>query len=147
MWPLGKTSQRRLDTCHEDWHTICEAMCEIINFSVFCGHRGEHEQNEAVRTNKSELLWPNSKHNTFPSLAIDIGPYFSELRNTDWEDAVAFGVLAGVVKTVAITLFKQGKISHQVIWGGDWDSDGRTSDQKFRDYPHFELTKENVWNL
>jgi peptidoglycan L-alanyl-D-glutamate endopeptidase CwlK len=80
-------------------------------------------------------------------MAIDMGPYFKELKNTDWEVALAFAAFAGAVLTIAKQLYMAGKISLQVIWGGDWDSDGRTRDHKFRDYPHFELTEENVWNL
>lgn len=147
MHPLGKTSSHRLSSCHNDWKVICEALCKWVNYSVFCGHRGELAQNQAFFNGTSELEWPNSKHNTIPSLAIDMGPYFSELKNTDWEDANAFAMFAGMVLLVAKQLYVQGKISHQVIWGGDWDSDGRTSDHKFRDFPHFELTKDNVWNL
>ncbi len=147
MYNYAHSSQLRLNTCHADWHTICAELCKYVNHSIFCGHRGEEAQNKAFIAGTSELAWPDSKHNVYPSLAIDMGPYFTELKNTDWDDAIAYGLFAGMVMIVARQLYAAGKIKHQVIWGGDWDSDGRTSDHKFRDYPHFELTKENVWNL
>lgn len=141
------TSWDRLLTCHHDWKIICLELIKYIDHSIFCGYRGEIEQNRAVASGNSELRWPLSKHNQYPSMAIDMGPYFKELKNTDWEDALAFAAFAGAVLTIAKQLYMAGNISHQVIWGGDWDSDGRTRDHKFRDYPHFELTEENVWNL
>ena len=138
-YSLSKASQNRLDTCHEDWHVICDELCNHVNFSVFCGHRGKFEQNQAFARGYSDLEWPDSKHNKLPSMAIDMGPYFAEIRNTDWEDFGAFAVFAGMVKIVSMLLLAQGKISHRVRWGGDWDGDGRTIDHKFRDAPHFEL--------
>jgi peptidoglycan L-alanyl-D-glutamate endopeptidase CwlK len=29
-----------------------------------------------------------------------------------------------------------------IRWGGDWDQDGRTADEKFIDMPHLELIGE-----
>ncbi|ANB27650.1 peptidase [Alteromonas stellipolaris] len=139
MFPYGKTSQSRLNTCHADIQTIWNELSKYINTSVFCGHRGKAEQNEAFEQGLSELAWPNSKHNAYPSMAIDSGPYFVRLGNTDWKDEVAFGVFAGHVMLVARQLYKQKKITHLVRWGGDWDMDGRSRDERFRDLPHFEL--------
>ncbi|MEO0368012.1 MAG: hypothetical protein AAF197_04410 [Pseudomonadota bacterium] len=87
------------------------------------------------------------KHNTSPSFAVDAGPYFKELRNTDYVDKVAFGYFAGQVIMLAKIYYLEGQITHQVIWGGDWDNDGRCRDHKLQDLPHFEFTKEDVWNL
>jgi peptidoglycan L-alanyl-D-glutamate endopeptidase CwlK len=38
-------------------------------------------------------------------------------------------------------LLVEGKISHAIRWGGDWDSDDIFDDQNFDDLPHFELVK------
>ena len=147
MYSFGSNSYEELMTCHRDWMVICLELINFIDFSIFEGHRGEYAQNKAVTDGKSELRWPLSKHNQYPSMAIDMGPYFAELKNTDWNDLSAFAAFAGAVLLTAKRLYIAGDITHQVIWGGDWDSDGRTLDHKFRDYPHFELTEENVWNL
>jgi peptidoglycan L-alanyl-D-glutamate endopeptidase CwlK len=80
-------------------------------------------------------------------MAIDAGPYFKELRNTDWDDHLAFSLFAGHVLAVAKFLFASGEITHQLIWGGDWNSNGRNADQHFNDLNHFELTEKNVWSL
>jgi len=36
-------------------------------------------------------------------------------------------------------LYNEGKITHKLRWGGDWDSDKVFDDQNFDDLPHFEL--------
>jgi peptidoglycan L-alanyl-D-glutamate endopeptidase CwlK len=139
MFPYSQTSLRHLESCHADIQLIWGELAKYVNCSVFCGHRNEQEQNEAFADKNSELQWPDSKHNSLPSMAIDSGPYFPELRNTDWEDYKAFAVFAGHVMLIARQLYDAGKITHLVRWGGDWDMDGRTRDQKFNDLPHFEL--------
>lgn len=141
MFPYGKTSQARLDTCHVDTQNIFNEVKKFINASIFCGYRGKDEQNKAFADGLSQLEWPNSKHNTFPSMAIDAGPYFVELSNTDWKDELAFAVFAGHVMCIARQLYAEGKTTHLLRWGGDWDMDGRSRDERFRDLPHFELYK------
>lgn len=31
-----------------------------------------------------------------------------------------------------------------LVWGGDWDSDGKSSDEKFVDYPHCEWPRSEI---
>lgn len=126
-------SMTKLASCDIDLQLILNEAIEIIDFKVLCGHRGKEEQEKAVREGKSKLHFPNSKHNSLPSKAVDIAPYFKDKPNIDWNDLLAFGFLAGVVKAVAA---KRGK---KVIWGGDWNNDGRTKNETFLDLPHFEI--------
>lgn len=139
MPSFSKTSRARLSTCHVDLQVIFNEVIKSKDCSIFCGHRDKFSQNKAKASGKSQLSWPDSNHNSLPSNAVDAGPYFVELKNTDWEDHVAYGVFAGYVMATADRLLVEGKISHKLRWGGDWDSDGRTSDERFNDYPHFEL--------
>ena len=90
----------------------------------------------------SQVHWPNSKHNSYPSMAVDAGPYFKEIKNLDWNDVKAFALFAGWVLCVADQLYQQNKITHKLKSGLDWDMDGRTSDHTFSDAPHFELVEE-----
>ena len=143
MPSFGRTSQTRLDTCHADWQQIMSVVIKYIDCSIFCGYRDEAGQDKAVKDGKSQTKWPDSKHNTSPSMAIDAGPYFSELKNTDWKDSKAFAAFAGYVQRVAHELLEKELITHDVRWGGDWDGDGRTLDQTFNDLVHFELIKPN----
>lgn len=142
---LGHNSMARLNTCHQDLITL---FLEVdrrlqrigLDHTILCGHRTKEEQDKAY-PQFSKVQWPNSRHNSYPSEAVDAGPYFPEIRNVDWTDAAAFARYAGYVVAVADELYFAGKIGHRVKWGGDWDMDGRTKDHSFVDSPHFELIK------
>ena len=141
MPEYSEISQERLSSCHPDLQKIFQQVIKFVDCSIFCGHRGETAQNQAYAENLSTLQYPFSKHNSNPSMAVDAGPYFPELKNTDWDDKVAYGVFAGHVKQVAMQLLEAGDITHAIRWGGDWDGNGRSSDETFIDLPHFELVK------
>lgn len=141
MPQFGRTSLSRLSSCHPDLQLIFNETIKTVDCSILCGHRKELAQNQAYEAGFSQVEWPNSKHNLYPSYAVDAGPYFAEMQNVDWEDALAFAVFAGYVKRIAEDLYQQGKISHRLRWGGDWDGDGRSTDERFQDLPHFELVK------
>jgi peptidoglycan L-alanyl-D-glutamate endopeptidase CwlK len=141
MPKFGKSSTERLATCHPDLQLIFNTAIRTVDCSVFCGHRNKLNQDKAFADGLSQVKWPNSKHNKFPSMAVDGGPYFPELKNTDWEDHKAFAVFAGYLMRIADELLEKKLITHRLRWGGDWDGDGRTNDQTFVDLPHFELVK------
>lgn len=127
---FGRRSLRELETVHPILREILVDVLPIMDFTVLKGHRGEEEQNEAYDTGHSQLRFPHSKHNASPSLAVDIAPY-----PIDWNDTERFVLLAGVVKAIAYNL----EVVDIIRWGGDWDQDDRMTDERFRDYPHFEL--------
>jgi len=135
MPAFSNLSRSRLDTCDSRLVEILEAAIERVDFSVLCGHRTEEEQNEAFRLKRSTKRWPESKHNRQPSIAVDIAPYFPDVR-IDWDDLTAFGRLAGYVERIA---HEKGI---RIRWGGDWDMDGRTADERFIDGPHIELVED-----
>jgi peptidoglycan L-alanyl-D-glutamate endopeptidase CwlK len=122
---FSSTSKRRLATCHPDLQYIMNKLIEIYDVTIVCGHRPEDEQNKAYDEGKSQLRWPQSKHNSNPSLAVDVGPYSSELHNIDWENENAFHYMAGLIIGIA------DASGINLKWGGHWKS--------FKDMPHFEL--------
>jgi peptidoglycan LD-endopeptidase CwlK len=125
---FSRASQLNLATCHEDIQMVLHAAIMIVDFSVLCGHRGEGAQNEAFLTGQSELSWPNGKHNTLPSKAVDIAPY-----PIKWEDTHRFAFVAGIIMELARVR------GIKLRWGGDWDGDTETIDQSLADFGHFEL--------
>lgn len=139
MPKFSKSSQGRLNTCHVDLQVIFTRVLKRRDCSVLCGHRGEEDQNGAYDAGYSKVQYPNSKHNLYPSMAVDVAPYFPGLKGPDWNDLGAFWMFASHVRDVAEDLLAEGKISHRLRFGGDWDGDGRTTDQTFYDLPHFEL--------
>ena len=133
---FSATSLRRLASCHSDIQVLCNALIEDYDFTVVCGHRGEEEQNKAYKEGKSTLQYPDSKHNTYPSLAVDLAPY--ERNGIDW-GRLQSAYFAGRVVQKAIDLHKAGLMYHKLRAGLDWDLDNDIDDTKFWDAGHFEL--------
>jgi peptidoglycan LD-endopeptidase CwlK len=131
MAAFGAPSAKRLATCHPDLQKVMNEAIKGFDFMVLCGYRGEAEQNIAFTTGKSKLRYPNSKHNKVPSLAVDIVPF-----PIDWDDINRFKELARHINSVSERLGI--KIRH----GADWNSNGRYDDEKFVDWPHWELLDE-----
>lgn len=125
---LSSASQARLDTCHSDLQVVFKEVIRHIDFVVIQGHRGEQEQHEAFASGRSRLPWPKGKHNSIPSLAIDVAPL-----PLDWNDRDHFHYFAGFVMGVA-------KLKGIPLrYGGDWNGDWLTRDNKFDDLVHYEL--------
>jgi peptidoglycan L-alanyl-D-glutamate endopeptidase CwlK len=117
-------SRKKLLECHPDLQKVILASSERTNLLVVCGHRGKVEQNEAFTNGRSKLSWPHSKHNKFPSEAIDIAP-----DPLDWSDIGAFKALAKIV------LEEAERLKIAIRWGGSWKG--------FPDFPHYELVKSD----
>jgi peptidoglycan L-alanyl-D-glutamate endopeptidase CwlK len=133
---LGRTSLERLSTCHPELQRLLREVDrrlsenKVLDFTVVCGHRGQKEQDEAysAKPKRSTKRWPESKHNQLPSLAVDVAPY-----PTFWGDEASFARLAGYIQAVA------DELGIRIRWGGDWNGNGRTEDERFIDLPHLEL--------
>jgi len=128
MPTFNKLSGDRLATCHPDLQEVCNEGIKFLDFTILCGHRTEDEQEDAVRRGASTQHWPNSKHNSMPSLAVDIAPY-----PVDWADTARFARLIGYLERIA------WEKAIEVRWGGDWNQNFRTKDEKLVDMPHLEL--------
>lgn len=128
MPKFSRTSRERLESCDIRLQNIFNEVIKRWDCSIICGHRSEYDQNRAYKTGNSRLMFPKSKHNSSPSVAIDVAPY-----PIDWNDVIAFAHFAGYVIRVAED---QGI---KLRWGGDWDGDKFNKDQSFNDLPHFEI--------
>ena len=130
MPQFGNASRRRLQTCDARLRRVFEEVVKHCDCTVLCGHRGQEEQDKAYEEGRSKVRWPNGKHNSNPSRAIDVAPY-----PIDWENLDRFYYFSGYVMNEA---------RHQGVklrWGGDWDSDTEVSDNSFNDLVHFELVE------
>lgn len=125
-------SKTRLDTCDKKLQELMCAVVEIFDITILEGHRDEETQNEMVRQRKSRLPWPKSKHNSIPSRAVDIAPWIPG-RGIDWDDIQHFHYMAGLVMGVA------ARMNIKIRWGGDWNRNQYSGDERFLDLVHFEL--------
>ena len=141
MYNFSKTSENRLNTCHKDLILIMTEAISVsdVDFGISEGHRSIEDQQKYFREGKSKIdgVTQKGKHNYIPSLAADIYPFFDNKANWDNE---TLSYLAGIIHGVSEMLFKQGKTTHKIRWGGNWNSNGTILyDQSFDDRPHFEL--------
>ena len=130
----GKESQRKLETCHDDIQMIMNEAIKILDISILEGHRPKDVQNDLFSKGLTKVKYPDGKHNTTPSMAVDAVPY-----PVDWKDYSRFYWMAGICVGIAHELYEEGHIGHKLRYGGDWDRDGDIRDQKFNDLPHLEL--------
>ena len=121
-------SLTKLKECHPLLQRLMTDAIQTVDFSVICGYRGKDEQELAYQSGHSKLRWPQSKHNSTPSLAVDVVPY-----PIDWDDIAAFHMLSDAVKESWSSIPEAERDGFELSWGGDW--------KKFRDYPHYELRK------
>lgn len=133
MASFGTKSKERLVTCHPDLQRVFNEVIKIRDCAIITGHRKETEQNEAFSSGNSEVEWPDSDHNSTPSNAVDVMPYYSNKPHIHWNvhhDPVAMNELrefAGIVKGVAHVL------GVKIKWGGNFKS--------FFDGPHWALVE------
>ena len=128
MHRFGKKSKQRLETCDKRLQEIFNEVIKTVDCSVLEGHRSKDRQNALYKEGKTKVTYPKGRHNSFPSLAVDVAPY-----PIDWGDRERFHLFAGFVLGIA----KSMDINHR--WGGDWNRNWQVDDNKFDDFPHFEL--------
>lgn len=134
MPKFSQNSFSKLSTCHIELQTLFYEVIRTFDCQVLEGHRNEEDQNKAFENGKTKLKWPNGKHNSQPSMAVDVSPY-----PLNWNDTKRFYWFAGFVMGIAQRLKDEGKMTHAIRWGGDWDGDKELNDQTFNDLVHFEL--------
>ncbi len=138
MPKFGADSLKQYATLCEELQLVSDSVIQFFDFKIIEGFRSKEDQNRAFLNHKSQVRWPNGKHNKTieqgGSDAMDVAPF-----PVDWSsDAKAqqrFCYLAGFIVMAARDL---GII---LRWGGDWDGDRDTRDENFRDLGHFEVIR------
>lgn len=128
MAKFGKSSKKRLATCHEDLQKVFNEVIKYVDCSVLEGHRSEERQNKLFEEGKTKVKYPRGRHNSSPSRAVDVTPY-----PVNWDDRERQTLFAGFVLGIARSM------DIKLRWGGDWDMDFEVMDNRFDDFPHFEL--------
>ena len=133
---FSNASNARLDTCHEDLQDLFREVVKYFDCTIVEGHRNSTRQADLYaqgRTRAGNIVTykdgvsKRSKHQTSPSIAVDVVPY-----PVDWSNSERFHELAGWVQAFALGM------NVRVKWGGHWS--------RFRDLPHWELENETLEN-
>lgn len=130
MPKFSAASRARLETCDIRLQSLFNEVIRHFDCTVLEGHRGQDAQDNAYASGKSQVKWPDGKHNRMPSKAVDVAPY-----PIDWNDIRRFYYFAGFVLGVA------ARMQIPIRWGGDWDRDTLVNDQNFNDLVHFEVAE------
>lgn len=147
MYNYGAASLAKLDTVRPNLVEVAHYVIslQVFDLTIVWGWRGEDVQNQAFLSGASTKRWPDSEHNIIGldgkplSNAIDFAPWCllpSGLYGIPWKDTHAFAVLGGMFIAGGITL------NTPVIYGGDWDMDGTTTDQRLMDWGHVEVANK-----
>ena len=128
MPKFGKRSKNALSSCDERLIKVFDEVIKTVDCSVLEGHRGQSKQDKYYEEGKSKVKYPSGRHNKLPSMAVDVAPY-----PIDWDDRERFHLFAGFVLGIAKSM------GINLRWGGDWNQNWFVDDNKFDDFPHFEL--------
>jgi len=125
---FGTRSKNALHSCDERLIKVFNEVIKTVDCAVLEGHRDKPRQNKLYKEGKTKVKFPDGRHNKFPSMACDCVPY-----PIDWNDRERFHLFAGFVIGIAKSM------GINLRWGGDWNQNWFVDDNKFDDFPHFEL--------
>ena len=129
----SKRSKDRLATCDQRLQNVFNEVIKHVDCSILEGHRSKERQNKLYDEKRTKVKYPNGRHNSNPSKAVDVTPY-----PVKWEDRERQTFFAGVVLGIARSM------GINLRWGGNWDmykENGKweVADNRFDDFPHFEI--------
>jgi len=124
MPKFGKRSKERLRGVDTRLVNVLNELIKIMDVTIIEGLRSKQRQEILLKEGKTKTKF--SKH--IEGKAVDLAPY-----PIDWEDRDRFHYMGGMIRGIA----KQLNVN--VRWGGDWDSDGETKDNRFDDLVHVEI--------
>ncbi len=140
----GTRSRAKLATCHNELALVMfEALKSTpasVDITIVHGYRGKDLQN-GLDPSVTSKRWPASYHNAEDdagdpcSDAVDFAPYItlpSGKKGIPWKDEALFCFVAGIVYAAV------EKLGVEITWGGDFDRDGSTEDQRLGDYGHIQ---------
>lgn len=136
-WGLRSLEVRK--DLHPDLIKVLDTALVIVDMSLIEGHRNKKRQ-DFLYPKFTKVKWPNSRHNTFPSEAVDITPSpfrgYPDRQDPDYPKELArWYALASVISAVGHLL------NIPIRTGADWDRDWTYTDQDFDDLGHIELLR------
>lgn len=157
MHHFGKRSLAVRATLHPVLQAWVDRVIKRRNITLLVGHRDEHKQNAAFASGASTKQWPDGKHNTLPSEAVDVAPWpipegwgdlkgqAAKARDLDWKERVKFYEMLASFEDAWTEMCDEDPTlaeEYDPRYGKDWDGDGDYRDQTFDDLPHIELVRK-----
>lgn len=138
----GKASQAKRATCDDRlqrWGDRLLAHPELpYDLAWIEGHRDKATQDRYQREKRSKVRWPNSRHNTMPAMACDLVPIIGGKKTWAREPMER---IARIGLAIWAEMVEAGEVTGTLRWGGDWDMDGDSEDERFFDGAHFEILR------
>jgi peptidoglycan LD-endopeptidase CwlK len=136
LFKYSQRSLQRLSTCHPDLIRLFLELSRTHDVSIIVGFRDNKDQLIAYQTGKSEKKPGCSKHNHYPSMAVDAVPANAPRLWKNGED-LPRKTYEGFAKDI---FDLAGILKIKLRWGGDWNGNGISStDQTLNDFAHWEL--------
>lgn len=125
---FSQRSEDNLNGVHPDLIKVVRRALQLsaVDFTVIEGVRSKAKQKRLFAQGATKTM--NSRHLT--GHAVDLVPY-----PLDWNNKLAFEQIAQAMQKAA------KELGIAIRWGGDWNMDGSSKDEKFYDGPHFELLR------
>ena len=82
----------RLASCDKRLQDVFNEVIKHVDCSILEGHRSKERQNKLYDEGRTKVKYPNGRHNSSPSKAVDVTPY-----PVDWEDRERQTLFAGFV--------------------------------------------------
>jgi peptidoglycan L-alanyl-D-glutamate endopeptidase CwlK len=130
-------SKEKLSMAHPDLQILFNKVIKYFDNTILCSVRTEREQNLAFEEGRSKKKYPDSLHNSFPSLAVDVQPYpFTGTEKQKRDKLISLGFY---VKGMAKILKEMDVLLYDIRWGGDWNNNNDITDERWEDLFHFEI--------
>lgn len=132
MPKFSRRSLDKLETCDSRLQELMNEVIKYIDISIIDGQRSSSQQDLLYEKGYSKVKFPNSKHNSSPSMAVDVMLWNKEKPHIRWNDKVQQAYVAGFIKAVAEML------GIKIRQGCDWNGD-MIFNESFFDGPHIEI--------
>jgi len=128
MYKYGKRSKSRMKGIDPRLKEVLDHLIEIMDVTIIEGVRSAKKQAEYFKNGKSKIDGKSKKSQHQKGKAVDLAPY-----PIDWDDRDRMHYMGGMLRGIGHML------GYKLRYGGDWDGDGVTKDNKFDDLVHIEI--------
>lgn len=142
MPTFSKTSLDRLATCDPRLQEVFQDAIKYVDFTVLCGERSQEDQEKAFAEGNTKVHFPNSRHNSHPSKAVDAIPCpieWIDLKGMDKDTVHKARYMIGQALFAGLVIGLGASKGYKITWGGDWNRNFIIEAGDDWDRPHFQI--------